>query len=827
MKEKPLFAEIILPLALKGTFTYLVPEEQRRKAVPGMRVMVQFGKKKIYTGIIRELHGLVPEHFSPKPILTFPDDQPLVTNIQLQFWSWLSVYYMCTIGEVMHAALPGGLKLTSETVLQMNHAFRQAGSLDEQEVLVMEFIGDGSRVSLEEIRKSEFGNDGLQIVKGLIEKGALYTDQHLKQVYRPKKITCIGVHSTFESEPAFAALLDELKRAPAQVKALEEYARLSCCFEEGADTREVERSELTNAGVAGHAVSGLIKKGVFRSYEITVSRIHHASAEEHVHPALPLAGFQEEAITAIRNQFNELPAVLLHGITSSGKTEIYIHLIKEQIEKGRQVLYLLPEIALTTQIIRRLKRVFGDRIGIYHSRYSDSERVEVYRNLAGLTEREPYDVILGVRSAVFLPFGKLGLVIVDEEHENTYKQFDPAPRYHARDAATVLGLFTGAKVLMGSATPSFETLHNASMGKYGLVELNRRYGDVALPEIIIADVARARKRKQLKAHFTPELIAAMQEAFSNDRQVILFQNRRGYSNYLHCNDCGSILKCRSCDVSLTYHKFSNEMICHYCGFKMAVPQQCPDCGKTALSKRGFGTEKIEDDIAGLFPEVRVGRLDLDKTKSRKAFEKLIADFENGRTQVLVGTQMVTKGLDFENVSLVGIVDADSMLNFPDFRAFERSFQLMVQVSGRAGRRRERGKVVIQTMDTEHPVIRRVLGNDFSGFFGQQMDERKMFRYPPYVRLIRITLRHEIPSILDGGAVFLANEMREIFGGRVLGPQQPMVGRTHGKYIKQILLKVEKEASVEKAKRLVGELLDIFSQNPVYRQIRRNVDVDPQ
>jgi primosomal protein N' (replication factor Y) len=827
VKNEPLFAEIILPLALKGTFTYLVPEEDTRKAVPGMRVMVQFGQKKIYSGIISEVHRQVPEHFTPKPILSFPDDQPLVTAIQLQFWNWIAVYYMCTIGEVMNAALPGGLKLTSETVLQMNSGYQQQGRLDEQEMLLMDFIGEGERISLQEIRKSEFGNDGLRIVKGLIEKGALQTDQHLKQVYKPKKISCIGITPPYENEHDFAVLLDELSRAPAQVKALEEFARLSACFEEGAEIREVERRELTDAGVAAHAVGGLIKKGVFRSYEITTSRIHHASEQAQVHPALPLADFQEKGLTEIRMQFEKFPAVLLHGITSSGKTEIYIHLIQEQVEQGRQVLYLLPEIALTTQIIRRLKRVFGDRIGIFHSRYSDSERVEVYRNLAGLAGQEPYAVILGVRSAVFLPFNNLGLVIVDEEHENTYKQFDPAPRYHARDAATILGLFTGAKVLMGSATPSFESLHNTAAGKYGLVELNRRFGDVALPEIIIADVARARKRKQMKAHFTPELIAAMQDAFSNGKQVILFQNRRGYSNYLHCNDCGSILKCRSCDVSLTYHKFSNEMICHYCGFKMGVPRQCPDCGKGSLSMRGFGTEKIEDDIAALFPEIRVGRLDLDKSKSRKAFEKLIADFETGRTQVLVGTQMVTKGLDFENVSLVGIIDADSMLNFPDFRAFERSYQLMVQVSGRAGRRKTRGKVVIQTMDHEHPVIHKVLGNDFSGFFEQQMGERKMFRYPPYVRLIRITLRHEIPSILDGGAVFLANELREIFGGRVLGPQQPMVGRTHGKYIKQILLKVEKEASVEKAKRLVGELLDIFSENPVYRQIRRNVDVDPQ
>lgn len=820
------YAEVILPLALKGTFTYLVPGSELEKASPGMRVMVQLGKQKLYSGIIMEIHQRPPEHFVPKPLLSFLDDEPIVTPLQLQFWKWLSAYYMCTIGEVMNAALPNGLKLASETVLQVDQEALHPGMLNEEEQVFMEFLGDAGNITLNEVSKSHFGHEGLRLVRRLVERGVIRTDQHLRKSYKPRKVPFLGLNEDYLDEKAYVAFLEGLTKAPAQARAMELYAEVSGQFTSGSAKGEIQRTELTEAGASPAAIAALIKKGVFRSYEKIVSRIHHSAGPGDLDLPAPLADFQETAITTIRKQFETYPAVLLHGITSSGKTEIYIHLIQEQIEQGKQVLYLLPEIALTTQIIKRLMKVFGSKIGVYHSRYTDNERVEVYRNLAGLTGKEPYSVILGVRSAVFLPFQQLGLVIVDEEHENTYKQHDPAPRYHARDAATILGLFTGAKVLMGTATPSFETLYNTMSGKYGLVKLDRRYGEVEIPEVIIADVARARKRKQLRAHFTPELIGALEETLAAGQQAILFQNRRGYSNYLHCDDCGHILKCGSCDVSMTYHKFSDEMLCHFCGARMHVPAHCPECHGNQMQMRGFGTEKIEDEIAALFPDISVGRLDLDKSKSRRSFEKLITDFEYGRTQILVGTQLVTKGLDFDHVGLVGIIDADSMLNFPDFRAFERSFQLMVQVSGRAGRRKIRGKVVIQTMDPEHPVIQSVLGNAFESFFEVQMEERQMFRYPPYTRLIRITLKHEIPSILDGGAVFLANELREIFGGRVLGPQQPMVGRTHGKYIKQVMLKIEKEASVEKAKGLIAELIDIFSKNPVYRQIRLAVDVDP-
>ena len=820
------YAQVIIPLGMKGTFTYEIPEENIELAQPGMRVLVQFGKKKLYSGIIHDIHQEKPEHFEPKPIISFLDEQALINQYQLQFWDWISSYYMCTIGEVMNAALPHGLKLQSETLFQINDDFATPELLAKEDHNFIEYIRDEGIQRMDELPNGPYGDQGIKILKHLIDKGALHTDQKLKKGYKPRKLKCIGIDASYSSEKDLIEMMDKLKSAPAQLKAVEIYLQLSGKFMKEAKTGDLGRKELSAAGVASHAIQGLIKKKVFRQYEITVSRIHHADKSFETSDPFPLTDHQEVALKEVKQSLQKLPAVLLHGITSSGKTELYIHLIQEQIDKGKQVLYLLPEIALTTQIIKRLMLHFGDKIGVYHSKYSDAERVEVYRNLAGLTDNDPYDVILGVRSAVFLPFQKLGLIVIDEEHENTYKQFDPAPRYNARDASTILGLYTGAKIVLGTATPSFESFYNAKTGKYGLVELKQRYGNTALPEVIIADVKQAKKRKQLKSHFTPELLDSLEETLKNGKQSILFQNRRGYSNYLQCGDCGNILKCKECDVSLTYHKFNGEMICHYCGIRMKVPQQCPECHQPALFMRGFGTEKIEDELAIFFPQATIGRLDLDKMKSRKSFENLMDDFETGKIQILVGTQLVTKGLDFENVALVGILDADSMLNFPDFRAFERSFQLMTQVSGRAGRRDLRGKVIIQTTDPGHPVIQRVLNNDYHTFYSEQMAEREMFKYPPVVRFIRLSLRHEIPSILDGGALFLSRELKEIFGNRILGPQYPPINRTHGKYIKQVIMKIERESSFERAKDLTAELLEIFSLNPVYKQIRVTVDIDP-
>lgn len=826
MNKAARFAEIVIPLSLKGTYTYLIPGGMEQSVIPGKRVIVQLGKNKLYSGIVFETHNREPEGFEAKPVLSVLDDTPLVTDIHLQFWKWLAAYYMCTPGEVMHAALPGGLKLASETVFRVNPGFRGKTDRNTGEEQLLKYLEEENGANLDEIFESRFGREGIRIVKRMLESGEVSTDQQLRRAYTPKKIRCISLHSHWFEEKYLSELMDKLAAAPAQVKAIEEYASLSGRFDKEAVPKDVQRAELLKAGVQAHAINALIKKKVFISYEISVSRIHLEQPEEQLRVPYPLTDSQEKVRQEIKDIFVKIPVVLLHGITSSGKTEIYIHLILEQLRQGKQVLYLLPEIALTTQIIRRLKRVLGKKIGVYHSQYSDNERAEIFRNLAGMTEEEPFDVILGVRSAIFLPFRNLGLIIIDEEHENTYKQNDPAPRYHARDAATILAMYSGARVLMGSATPSFESLYNATLGKYGLVELKQRYGEGELPAIIVGDVVKAKKRKQMRSVFTPELLSGLSESFDRGLQAILFQNRRGYSNYFHCLDCGEVLKCTNCDVSLTFHKFSGEMLCHYCGIKMPVPYSCPDCRSHNFVLRGVGTEKVEDELGSLFPGIAVGRLDLDQMKSRKSYENLIGDFEKGKIQVLVGTQMVTKGLDFEKVNLVGIIDADSMLNFPDFRAFERSYQLMVQVSGRAGRRDRIGRVVIQTGDPSHPVIKKVLENDFRGFFNSQMDERKMFNYPPYSRLIRITLRHEIPSILDGGAVFLANEMREIFGKRVLGPQPPLIGKAHGKFIREINLKIEREAGMEKVKSLLGELMDIFAVNPVYRQIRRSIDVDP-
>ncbi|MCK4746259.1 MAG: primosomal protein N', partial [Bacteroidales bacterium] len=525
-------------------------------------------------------------------------------------------------------------------------------------------------------------------------------------------------------------------------------------------------------------------------------------------------------------QARRFAVALLHGVTASGKTELYIRAIRHVLAEGRSAIYLVPEIALTTQIIQRMQEVFGRKVGVFHSRYSDSERVHVYRNLLGFTDDETYNLVVGVRSAIFLPFRKLGLVIIDEEHETTFKQHDPGPRYHARDSAQVLALYHDAKVLLGTATPSFESLYNARTGKFGFASIPSRFGEVERPEIILANTRVATKRKQMVSHFTPQLVEGIREAIQAGEQVILFQNRRGYSNYIVCNDCGDIPKCRRCDVSLTFHRYSGKLECHYCGHKENMPNTCSSCASTSMTMKGFGTEKIEDEIAVVFEDIRVGRLDSDTARSNRGYEKVIRTFEEGQLDVLIGTQMLSKGLDFENVSLVGVLDADSMLHFPDFRAFERSYQLISQVSGRAGRRNKRGKVIIQTMDPDHPVIRYIVNDDFEGLYKEQMEERQVFGYPPFRRMIRISFRHRIPSILDGATDLVGNELKRIFSTRVFGPQYPPVRKVQNHFIKQIILKIEREASYERARELLKEVLAYISANEVYRSIRISIDVDP-
>ena len=703
------YVEVILPLPLDGVFTYSLPDSMTDRLQAGMRVLVPLGRSKHYTGIALRMHDVKPD-FEVKEVIAVMDERPLLLPVQLKLWRWMAEYYMAPLGDVYKAALPAGLK---------------------QE-------------------------DG----------------------YRPRTETYIGLCEPWRNEQALHVALDMLGRALKQKKVLTEFLHLSRWDSiEGStpteDVHEVTREELTNVCHCTDAVvKSLIDRKILYTYQVEVGRLNTSTPAKTTQPK-PLSAAQATAYNEMLLQLMAKEVVLLHGVTSSGKTELYIHLITKTIADGKQVLYLLPEIALTVQMMDRLRSVFGDRLGIYHSKYSDAERAEIW--LRQLSDH-PYDIILGARSAMFLPFQRLGLVIVDEEHESSYKQQDPAPRYHARSAAIVLAQLCGAKTLLGTATPSAETYYNATTGKYGKVTLATRYSDIRLPEITVVDIKDLKRRKMMTGPFSPQLLAAMRAALSAGKQVILFQNRRGFAPMVECRVCGWVPKCEHCDVSLTYHKNQNRMTCHYCGYTYLVPTRCPNCESTDLKGRGYGTEKIEDQIRDVFPEVEVARMDLDTTRTRNAYERLIGDFAAGRTHVLVGTQMISKGLDFDHVGVVGILDADSMLNYPDFRAYEHAFMMMAQVSGRAGRKGERGQVILQTRNAEARVIGQVVNNDYTGFFDELMEERRLFHYPPYYRLIYIYLRHRREEVVESASIEMGGRLRQWFGERILGPDKPAVAR---------------------------------------------------
>jgi primosomal protein N' (replication factor Y) len=824
MSTGKIFARVILPLAVEGTFTYTVPESIRDLVSPGSRVLVSFGKRRIYTAIVHSLGSDPPEGFVPKPLLDVLDDKALVGLPQLQLWAWMSDYYMCHPGEVMRAAIPSGLRPESESKVRINTDYVDQGDLDSFERLLLEVVRDQGEVTLGDLQLTGISKNPMRILKQLVEKGAVELNEFVRSSISQRRVSYIRFTSGQESEGSLHLLLDQLHKAPRQ-KELIELMLASEEQEESGRNSLFSKKELLKQGAGPGALTALIKKGVLEQVDREEMGV---SGKDLMSQRKPYALNKEQAkaLEQVKEQFKIHQSVLLQGVTSSGKTELYIHLIGDMLKSNRQVLYLLPEIALTIQIIRRVREVYGSQVGVYHSRYSDSERVHVYRNLLGLTEDETYKVVIGVRSALFLPFQDLGLVVIDEEHETTFKQHDPAPRYHARDSAQVLALYHNAKVLLGTATPSFETLHNARSNKFGFVTILSRFGNVNPPEILLADIRVAIKRKQMVSHFTPQLVKGITDAMEGNEQVILFQNRRGHSNYIICNECSFIPKCQRCDVSLTYHRISGKMECHYCGHKESVPGACPSCSSKHMTMKGFGTEKIEDELALVFEGIRVGRLDADTARSVKGYEKILGSFEAGNLDVLIGTQMLSKGLDFDNVGLVGVLDADSMLNFPDFRAFERSFQLISQVSGRAGRRKKQGRVIIQTMDPEHPVIQFILHNDYDGLYHDQMEERQLFGYPPFRRMIRITFRHRIPSILDGATDLVGKELRNIFSSRVYGPQYPAVRKVHNQFAKQIILKVEREASLERARELLKEVLGILSANVVFKSIRISIDVDP-
>lgn len=824
-ERKTLFADIILPLSVDRTFTYRVPFELNEMAQTGVRAVVPFGKSKLYTGIIVKMHEEVPKDYQAKYLEHILDETPIITGKQYQFWNWLSDYYMAPIGDVMNAALPGNFKLASETKIVLHPDFdRDTDQLDDREFLIVEALELQGELDLKEISEIIQIKSIHPIIKGLIDKRIVLSTEELKYKYTPKRATFIELADDYHSEESLASLLDELEKDARKKKQFEALMLLlKHGVFDGQQARPVRKSDLTDSQISVSALNTLEKNGIIRSIRLEISRLQ--KEEDALQAKKALSDAQLTALTEIRTHFTEKEICLLHGVTGSGKTEIYVELIQEQLDQGNQVLFLLPEIALTTQLIDRLSNYFGDRVGVYHSKFNQNERVEIW-NAVLQNDPTKFRIILGARSAVFLPFRNLGLIVIDEEHESSFKQYDPSPRYNARDAGIVLGHIHKAKVLLGTATPSLETYFNAREGKYGLVNLHTRFGGLQLPEIQCADLKKERQRKTMQSMFSSFLVEHIQEALKAEEQVILFQNRRGYTPIWICEVCNWSPMCKSCDVSLTYHKHTNLLKCHYCSYTIPPVGTCGNCGSNRLHMHGFGTEKVEDELGLLIPGVRIARLDLDSTRSKDGYKTILDKFAAREIDVLVGTQMVTKGLDFDNVSLVGILDADMMLRYPDFRSFERSYQLMSQVAGRAGRKHKRGKVIIQTGDPDHWIIQQVMRHDYETMYKQELIERRNFGYPPYTKLIYLTLKHKSEQQLEGSAAELAMLLRQQFGSRVIGPEYPLIKKIQNSYIKVIRLKFEREASMKKVKDRTREVISTFYASPVNKSVRISIDVDP-
>lgn len=812
------FIDVILPIPLKQAFTYSVNKDEAAFLLQGMRVAVPFGKSKVYTGIVYQVHDQPPIGYETKPIDHILDEEPIITQLQLKHWEWLAGYYMCSLGEVIKAALPSAFLLESETIIKLSSRnFQDEESLTDDEFVLYEALQHQSSLHINDARSILDRKNIVSVIQKLLDKNIIEVEETVYEQYVPKMKRYIKLASKYTSEDKLRALLDSLTRAHKQREVLMHLFMLNTQTKKPISSVALQKKSEASAAT----IKALIDKGILEEYYIQHDRVEfsgEASSE-----IKSLSEPQTKAYQEIKTAFKVNDVVLLHGVTSSGKTEIYVRLIEEVIATGKQVLYMLPEIALTTQLITRLQKYFGEKISVFHSKFSVNERVEVWNNV--LSAKPKAQVVIGARSSMFLPFQNLGLIVVDEEHEPSFKQYSPAPRYNARDSAIVLANLQNAKLLMGSATPSLESYHNAKSGKFGLVTLKKRFGNVLMPDIELVDIKEKTRKKQMTGHFSDRLLEEMQEVLKNGEQVILFQNRRGFSPIVECTTCGVSPQCPNCDVSLTYHQHKNQLRCHYCGYHMAMMKSCIACGSETLDTKGFGTEQIETELKSLFPTQKVARMDQDTTKGKHAYSKLIEALENEEIDILVGTQMLAKGLDFRNISLVGVMNADNLLNFPDFRAHERSFQLLQQVSGRAGRTQKRGKVLIQTYNPYHQILKQVSVNDYEAMYKEQLEERYNYKYPPFYRTIKIIFKDKSLARVLKASGWYGQALEMQFKENILGPEPPPVGRIKNKYIMNILVKIPKNQSLEKTKKYIDNVQRSFNSIKEFSSVRVNIDVD--
>ena len=822
------FVDVILPLPLYSSYTYSVPEEFRDDVQVGSRVLVQFGKKKYYTGIVEALHTNEPKGYETKPLVSVLDSEPILRYPQLNFWKWLSDYYLCSPGEVYKAAVPTGLKPESETRISLNPDYEPDETnpvkLTDHQALVLMVMQEHKRITMDELESETGIRNVAKTVMPMLDAGILEVDERIAERYRPKKITVVSLCFPRQNQEKLHKCFDLIKKSRQQEKALLTYLDLSGWLNHSVKLRTVTRQQLMDtAQVSPAVIKALVDKDIFKIEKKTVNRFDQE--EDHrIDISLPvLSSPQEKALKEIDEGFRNRSIQLLHGVTGSGKTEIYMHLMSKALESGNQVLFLVPEISLTTQLSDRLRKVFGNRLLVYHSKFSDSERVDIWRKL--LNTNEPL-VILGARSSIFLPFSHLGLVVVDEEHESSFKQYDPAPRYNARDAALMLAKMHGAKALLGSATPAIETYFKAAEGKYGLVNLTQRYEGSLLPSVEIVDMKEMRKKKEVKGTLSSPLRNRILTTLKENRQVILFQNRRGFAPVVICDQCGWTPKCAHCDVSMIYHKNLAMLRCHYCGYASLLPPLCPACGQNSLKIFGYGTERIAEEVKEEFPDFNVVRMDLDTTRNKDAYQNIIEDFARHDTDILIGTQMVSKGLDFGDVSTVGVINADTLLNFPDFRSNERAFNMLEQVAGRAGRRQDKGTVLIQTVNPDHNILVHVKNHDYKGYYDEEINERRKYAYPPFTKIINIYIRNKNPEMCDKAAVDFTLALRKIFSDRVLGPEKPYVSRIASYYIQSIMLKMETGVSMKKVKDILRQVFASVSNTPEMKSSLIHYDVDP-